>query len=69
MDILEVLGNRLRELRISNELTQTEIAEKLNITQSAYSYYEKGVKQPSIYSLVILADLYHTSIDYLVGRY
>lgn len=69
MDTLVILGKRLRELRTENNYTQIQVASKLGVSREAYSYYENGKKQPSINSLTILADLYKTSIDYLVGRY
>ena len=63
------MAERLKELRIKNNLTQAQVAEKLNISRPAYTYYETGKKQPSIETLKALADLYTTSVDYLIGRY
>lgn len=59
---------RLKELRISSPYTQKEIAKKLNISVSAYQYYEAGKNEPNIEKLITLADLFNVSIDYLVGR-
>ena len=39
---------RLKELRVDNDMSQTELAEKLNLKASAISKYEKGITQPSI---------------------
>ncbi|MGI5929408.1 helix-turn-helix domain-containing protein [Pseudoflavonifractor sp.] len=63
-----MLGQRLRILRQSRRKTQSEIAELLNISRSAYALYEAGKRQLNYDSLVILADFYHVSLDYLFDR-
>jgi transcriptional regulator with XRE-family HTH domain len=64
-----IMASRLRELRRTAKLTQTEIAQKLNISQQAYAAYETARKEPKIDTLERLADIYKTSVDYLIGRY
>lgn len=59
---------QLKELRKKNNLTQVQVAKYLNTTHQTYNNYENEKYQPSIEMLIKLADLYHTSIDYLVGR-
>lgn len=59
---------QLKEIRKRHNLTQTQVAEYLNTTQQTYSDYENKKTQPSIETLVKLADLFRTSIDYLIGR-
>ena len=59
---------RIRDLREDNDLSQKQIAEKLNIHQTTYSDYELGNLNVPISVLHQLADFYETSIDYLVGR-
>ena len=59
---------RIRDLRDDNDLSQKQIAEKLNIHQTTYSDYELGNLNVPISVLWQLADFYSTSIDYLVGR-
>ena len=59
---------RIRNLREDRDLTQKDIAKLLNCTQQTYSRYETGENNIDIKSLIILADFYNTSIDYLVGR-
>ena len=56
----------LKTLRKANGFTQKQIADKLNIDRSTYSYYELGKINPSISSMVILADLYGISLDEIV---
>lgn len=58
---------RLKDLREGKNLTQTELAKMLSVSQTTYSRYETGELNIPIVSLKILAKFYCTSIDYLVG--
>ena len=59
---------RLRDMREDADLTQREIAEILGIKQTVYSRYERGFQTIPLEHLVALADYYHVSTDYLLGR-
>ncbi len=59
---------KLRDLREDRDLTQTQIANLLNIKQNTYSQYENGIREIPISALWKLADFYNTTIDYIVGR-
>lgn len=59
---------RLRDMREDKDLTQKQISEAINITQRSYSYYERGDHMIPPEILCRLADYYHTSVDYLLGR-
>ena len=59
---------RIRDLREYNFWTQQYVADKLNVSQRTYSYYESGQRSVPIEILLKLADLYDVSIDYIVGR-
>lgn len=59
---------RLRELREERQLKQKEIAKLLNITQQQYSEYELGTRIIPLKKLIILADFYDVSIDYILSR-
>ena len=59
---------RIRELREDHDLTQREVAEMLGMSQTGYSKYETGENDVPVAILEKLADLYHTSVDYLLGR-
>ena len=65
---LEELTKNLRSLRKSFSLTQRQVADKLNIKYQSYQAYETGEVLPDIKKLIILADIYDVSIDFLVGR-
>lgn len=58
---------RIRDLREDHDLTQVELADYLNISQRAYSYYELGERSVPIEVFIKLANYYHTTIDYLVN--
>ncbi len=59
---------RLREIRLDKGMSQKEVAKLLHTTQQQYSKYEIGIQILPIEKIVILADYYNTSIDYLLGR-
>lgn len=58
---------RLKDLREDNDYTQEVIAEKLKISRPQYSLYESGKRDIPVDLLSILAKLYNTSIDFIVG--
>ena len=60
--------NRLRDLREDQDKTQRELAAHLRIHQTTYSDYELGRLNIPVAVLHELADYYHTSVDYLLGR-
>ncbi len=64
----KVLGQRIKELRLEKGLTQKEVAERLKVTHAAIGNYENGKREPQIDDLILLADFFDVSIDYLVGR-
>ena len=64
------INDRLKHLRTSRGLNQSEMAEILGISLSSYQKYEreKGCVTPSLDVLTRIADYYHVSVDYLLGR-
>lgn len=58
----------IRNLRIDNDYTQTELAKLLGISQNTLSQYETGTLNYPVDILLKLADLYGVSVDYLLGR-
>lgn len=59
---------RLRDLREDSDLSQKEIASMLGIQQTVYSRYERGFQTIPLEHLLVLADTYRVSLDYLTGR-
>lgn len=62
-----LLKDRLKELRIERDLLQKDIAKILNLTTSAYGYYEQGKRVPDSETIKILSAFYSVSSDYLLG--
>ena len=59
---------RLRDLREDKELSQTQLAKILGMSQTGYSKYETGENDIPTQILIKLADFYDTSVDYILGR-
>ena len=58
---------RIRDLREDRDLTQKQMAEMLNLSQSTYSRYESGVLDIPSSVLISLAKFHKVSVDYLLG--
>lgn len=65
---MSILSDRLRALRIQNNYSQQELADKLNVNRSTVTLYETGVNEPPIEKLNKLSILYNVSIDYIIGK-
>ena len=59
---------RIRDVREDRDLKQKHLAELLKVHQSTYSDYELGRLNIPVSALNTLADFYHVSVDYLLGR-
>ena len=62
------MKTRLKELRTSNNISQVQISNILGLKQQQYSRYETGLRNMPLEKLIILADYYNTSIDYILYR-
>jgi transcriptional regulator with XRE-family HTH domain len=49
-------------------MSQEELAGKLNITRASLSHYETDRREPDFETLMKIADFFHVSVDYLMGR-
>ena len=63
---LKNISKRIKELRISNSITQKELAKMLGVPQPIMSYYETGARIPNLEILIMLSEIFNCSIDYLV---
>lgn len=61
-------GERLAELRKKQDLSQNELAKKLNISKSTLAMYETDKRQPNFETQTKIADFFEVSVDYLLGR-
>ena len=64
----EVLAKRLKECRKENGFTLGQDAIYCDITEHTNQNYELMAREPKLEILMKIADLYHVSLDYLVGR-
>lgn len=68
MELLKIMGERLKTLREDSHLKQKEMAELLDCTPSHYQKIEYGKVNISVSMLDFLADHFGVSADYLLGR-
>lgn len=61
-------NERLKELRLSKELTQEEFAKRIGISRSAVGMYEKGKREPDFETLELFADFFNVDMNYLLGK-
>ena len=61
------IGKLIKELRKDNELTQSQLADKLCTTQDTISLWELGKSYPDIFAIKKIAILFNVSSDYLLG--
>ncbi len=61
-------GKRLKSLREEYGITQKELADRLSLTPKAISFYELDKREPTGEVLIALANMFHTSTDYLLGK-
>lgn len=62
------LGNKLKQLRLRNNLLQKQVAEYLKVAKSTYSQYETGKSSPDYETLKKIAKLYNVSLDELLNH-
>jgi transcriptional regulator with XRE-family HTH domain len=67
MSLKKDLGNRLKEARKNAGYTQSEVANKLLMTQQQYSRFENGIFELNYDQLAFLCTLYDISADFLLG--
>lgn len=58
----------IKDLREKRDITAREVSEAIGVSTSAYLNYERGERQPNFETLCKLADFYHVTADYLLGR-
>ena len=61
-------ANVLKLLRLEKSLSQQELADRLGISKSSISMYERGERNPDFETLELIADFFNVDVDYLLGR-
>ena len=64
----EKFGDRLRELRQKSGLSTRRLADKLDISNACVCMWETGNRYPKADSIIVLADIFGVTTDYLLGR-
>ena len=59
--------NNLKELRLEHGLGQVELAKEIGVSKGVISLWENGLREPNMYSLILLAKFFKITIDELVG--
>lgn len=65
---MSIFATKLKETRISNNITQKQLSDFLGISERSYQNYEYGNREPSFDITIKLSDYLNVSIDYLLGR-
>ncbi len=65
---MESIAKRLIALREKYNFSQSDIARQIGVTPALISAYENQDRKPSLDKLVALADIFHVSTDYILGR-
>lgn len=67
MEKFKIIGERIKELRTSNELTQLQFSKKVGCTTTTLSAYENNLKQPSLSIIMDISKTFNVSLDWLCG--
>lgn len=62
------IGKKIKYCREANDLSQSQLSQKLGVSQRNISYYENGERIPPADILLKLADIFKVSIDYILGN-
>lgn len=65
---MTLMGQRIKSLRKSKNLTQQQLGKMLNVTKVSICCYEKGTRTPSMDTLIDLTNIFHVSLDYFAGN-
>ena len=60
-------GERLKELRLEQGLSQDKLAELVGLSHSAIGFWETGKRIPNLDAVIILAKFFQVSLDYIAG--
>lgn len=68
MQLREIIGSRLKEIREENKLSQSAIAKELGVSQASIAQYEMGKSCPNEDILLWYANKFDVSLDYIFGK-
>ena len=64
---MKTFSERIKYLRTEKGLGQDDLAKEIGVSNGIISLWENGLREPSMSSLIALANFFHVSIDYIVG--
>ncbi len=67
MEYQNKFKENLRELRLEKNLGQVELSKAIGVSKGIISLWENGLREPSMYCLIALAEFFNVSIDELIG--
>ncbi len=65
---MDMIGNRINELRKERGLSQHALAKQIGVSQKAIDYWERNVNEPKASYIILLADYFEVTADYLLCR-
>ena len=63
-----MIGERIKELRLEKGISQLTLGKAIGVSQKAVDYWERGVNEPKASYVVLLADYFGVTADFLLGR-
>ncbi len=64
---MDILANRIKEIRKENGLTQSDLGKILSVSQDNISLWETSKSVPTVYHVILLAKTFNLSTDYILG--
>lgn len=63
-----MIGQRIRDLRTERGISQQALAKAIGVSQKAIDYWERGVNEPKASYIILLADYFSVTADFLLAR-
>ena len=63
-----LIGKRIKDMRLEKGMSQQELGDMIGVTKVSICGYENGTRTPSLETFCILADIFETTTDFLLGR-
>ncbi len=63
-----LIGKRIKDMRLEKGMSQQELGDMIGVTKVSICGYENGTRTPSLETFCMLADIFETTTDYLLGR-
>ena len=65
---MEIFGKRIKELLVKNGISQKELADRLHVGRTTLCEWLNNHNEPSMQTIVDIANIFDVSTDYLLGR-